>query len=79
MFSVFLGASLYAPGRFLVSGAALDAGMQHCALREKSMVRRAALTDFFSPNQAGWWRGCVGAWLVAGSVLVLVHCGVCGR
>ena len=79
MFSVFCGASLYATGRFLVSGAALESGMQHFVLKQKIMLRLVDFTVFFSPNQAGWWFGWVGAWLVVSSVLVLVNCGVCGR
>ena len=73
------GASLYAPGGCLVSGAALEPGMQHFVLTQKIMLHLVGFTVFFSPNQAGWWFGWVGAWLVVSSVLVLVNCGVCGR
>ena len=52
--SVFFGASLYATGRFLVSGAALESGMQHFVLKQKIMLHLVGFTVFFSPNQAGW-------------------------
>ena len=65
MFSVFLGASLYATGRCLVSGAALESGMQHFVLTQKIMLRLVDFTVFFSPQIKlvgdlgglvhGWW------------------------
>ena len=65
MFSVCFGASLYAPGRFLVSGAALESGMQHFVLKQKIMLHLVDSTVFFSLQIKlvgdlgglvhGWW------------------------
>ena len=50
----FCGASLYAPGRFLVSGAALESGMQHFVLKQEFVLPIANFHVFFSvPGQAG--------------------------
>ena len=65
MFSVLVGASLYAHGRFLVSGAALESGMQHFVLKQKIMLHLVGFTVFFSLQTKlvcdlgglvhGWW------------------------
>ena len=65
MFSVIFGASLYASGRFLVSGAALESGMQHFVLKQKIMLHLVEFTVFFSLQAKlvgglgglvhGWW------------------------
>ena len=64
MFSVLFGASLYAPGRFLVSGAALEAGMQHFVLKQKIMLHLVGFTAFFlsKPSWLVIWVG----WCMAG-------------
>ena len=73
---MILCASLYAPGRLLVSGTVLDSVMQHFLPKQKIMLDLVSSPGGFSPSQAGWWLGRVGAWLVVISVLVLVNCGV---
>ena len=64
MFSVFVGASLYAPGRFLVGGAALESGMQHFVLKQKIMLHLVDFTVFSLQSKLvgdlgglvhGWW------------------------
>ena len=64
MFSVIFGASLYAPGRFLVSGAALESGMQHCVLKQKSMLAIVNSHDLLL-SKSSWLVIWVG-WCMAG-------------
>ena len=64
MFSVLFGASLYAPGRFLVSGAALESGMQHFVLKQKIMLHLVDFTVFFL-SKSSWLVIWVG-WCMAG-------------
>ena len=74
------GASLYAPGRVLVSGAALESGMQHCALKQKFMLPIVNFHDLVGPHikLVGGSGGCW-PWLAVSSALVLAKCGVRGR
>ena len=60
------GASLYAPGSFffLVSGAALESGMQHFVLKQEFMLPIVNFHDFLR-TKSGWQVIWVG-WCMAG-------------
>ena len=58
------GASLYALGRLLVSGPALESGMQHVVPAPKVMLRLMSFADLFLSNSS--WVVVWAGWRMAG-------------
>ena len=58
------GASLYAPGRCVANGAALESGMHHSVLKREMVWHLVNVTDFFFSKSS--WLVVWVCWRMAG-------------